>query len=144
MKRENISSLQADSQNLRGNPPCERFVESSVDSETPSPLSFDSFSQKGCTPHPAPPTRQKLPLFAFRGRASLSPLLAKNRRSHYCSLESDFLHHEAGEFRCFARILKKFLLLFAFTKRRVPLNFIDFNQASRADSQNLAINFLKG
>ncbi|MGX3012134.1 hypothetical protein ACWIUD_11390 [Helicobacter sp. 23-1044] len=57
------------------------------------------FSQKGCTPHPAPPTRQKLPLFAFRGSASLNPLLAKNRRLHYCNLESDFLHHEAGEIK---------------------------------------------
>ncbi|MGX2983161.1 pseudouridine synthase [Helicobacter sp. 23-1045] len=57
------------------------------------------FSQKGCTPRPAPPTRQKLPLFAFRGSASHSPLLAKNRHSHYCSFESDFLHHEAGEIK---------------------------------------------
>ncbi|MGX3012000.1 hypothetical protein ACWIUD_10690, partial [Helicobacter sp. 23-1044] len=57
------------------------------------------FSQKGCTPHPAPPTRQKLPLFAFRGSASLSPLLAKNRHSHYCSFAPDFLHHEAGEIK---------------------------------------------
>ena len=73
-------------------------AESALDSATRTPLiSLDSFSQKGCTPRPAPPTRQKLPLFAFRGRASLSPLLAKNRRSHYCSLDSDFLHHEAGE-----------------------------------------------
>ena len=32
---------------------------------------FISFSQKGCTPRPAPPTRQKLTLFAFRGSASL-------------------------------------------------------------------------
>ncbi len=59
----------------------------------------DSFSQKGCTPRPALPTRQKLPLFAFRGRASLSPILAKNRHSHYCSFDSDFLHHESGEIR---------------------------------------------
>lgn len=59
------------------------------------------FSQKGCTHHLLPPTiklcPQKLSLFAFRGRASLNPLLAKNRRLHFCNLESDFLHHEAGE-----------------------------------------------
>ncbi|MGX2983119.1 hypothetical protein [Helicobacter sp. 23-1045] len=60
---------------------------------------LNSFLQKGCTPRPAPPTRQKLPLFAFRGRASLNPLLAKNRRLHYCNLAPDFLHHEAGEIK---------------------------------------------
>ncbi|MGX3011733.1 hypothetical protein ACWIUD_09300 [Helicobacter sp. 23-1044] len=73
-----------------------------LDSANPSPkhfFKFISFSQKGCTPHPAPPTRQKLPLFAFRGSASLNPLLAKNRHSHYCSFAPDFLHHEAGEIK---------------------------------------------
>ena len=34
--------------------------------------------------------------------------------------------------------LLKFLLLFAFAKRRVPLNHINFNPSSKADSQNLA------
>ena len=65
--------------------------------------SLFSFSQKGCTPHPLPPTiklcPQKLPLFAFRGRAQLFPLLAKNRRLHFCNLKSDVLHHEAGEIK---------------------------------------------
>ncbi|MGX2983302.1 hypothetical protein [Helicobacter sp. 23-1045] len=75
-------------------------VESDSANLSPNPTSKSLiFSQKGCTPLPAPPTRQKLPLFAFRGRASLNPLLAKNRRLHYCNLAPDFLHHEAGEIK---------------------------------------------
>ncbi|MGX2982713.1 hypothetical protein [Helicobacter sp. 23-1045] len=81
----------------------ERSEVSLLDSVNPSPkhfLKFISFSQKGCTPHPAPPTRQKAAAFSLLGgRASLNPLLAKNRHSHYCSFESDFLHHEAGEIK---------------------------------------------
>ncbi|MGX3011761.1 pseudouridine synthase [Helicobacter sp. 23-1044] len=59
------------------------------------------FSQKGLhPPTPLPPTRQKAAAFSLLGgSASLNPLLAKNRRLHYCNLESDFLHHEAGEFK---------------------------------------------
>ncbi|MGX3010265.1 hypothetical protein ACWIUD_01700 [Helicobacter sp. 23-1044] len=74
------------------------------DSVNPSPkhfLKFISFSQKGLhPPTPLPPTRQKAAAFSLLGgRASLNPLLAKNRHSHYCNLESDFLHHEAGEIK---------------------------------------------
>ncbi|MGX2983671.1 replication restart helicase PriA [Helicobacter sp. 23-1045] len=75
-----------------------------LDSANPSPkhfLKFISFSQKGLhPPTPLPPTRQKAAAFSLLGgRASHSPLLAKNRRLHYCNLESDFLHHEAGEIK---------------------------------------------
>ncbi|MGX2983163.1 tRNA (guanosine(46)-N7)-methyltransferase TrmB [Helicobacter sp. 23-1045] len=59
-----------------------------------------SFSQKGCTPRPAPPTRQKLPLFAFRGRAlALSASSKKSAGGTTAPFESDFLHHEAGEIK---------------------------------------------
>ncbi|MGX2982505.1 hypothetical protein [Helicobacter sp. 23-1045] len=77
------------------------------DSAIKSPF-FDldslSFSQKGLHPRSAPPdylivSPKSSRFFAFRGRASLNPLLAKNRRLHYCNLESDFLHHEAGEIK---------------------------------------------
>ncbi|MGX2982359.1 hypothetical protein [Helicobacter sp. 23-1045] len=59
------------------------------------------FSQKGLhPPTPLPPTRQKAAAFSLLGgSASLNPLLAKNRRLHYCNLAPDFLHHEAGEFK---------------------------------------------
>ncbi|MGX3010451.1 hypothetical protein ACWIUD_02645 [Helicobacter sp. 23-1044] len=59
------------------------------------------FSQKGLhPPTPLPPTRQKAAAFSLLGgSASHSPLLAKNRHSHYCSFKTDFLHHEAGEIK---------------------------------------------
>ncbi|MGX3011619.1 hypothetical protein ACWIUD_08705 [Helicobacter sp. 23-1044] len=62
------------------------------------------FSQKGLHPRSAPPdylivSPKSSRFFAFRGRASLNPLLAKNRHSHYCSFAPDFLHHEAGEIK---------------------------------------------
>ena len=75
-----------------------------LDSATRTPLIlFNSFAKRAAPPAPLPLTflkcvPKKLRFFAFRGRASLSPLLAKNRRLHFCNLESDFLHHEAGEF----------------------------------------------
>ncbi|MGX2982503.1 hypothetical protein [Helicobacter sp. 23-1045] len=68
--------------------------------------SLISFSQKGLHPPPRSPYAPKSSrFFAFRGSASLSPLLAKNRHSHYCSFESDFLHHEVGEIRLCYRTL---------------------------------------
>ncbi|MGX2983656.1 hypothetical protein [Helicobacter sp. 23-1045] len=59
-----------------------------------------SFSQKGCTPLPAPPTRQKLPLFAFRGRAlAFSASSKKSAGGTTAPFAPDFLHHEAGEIK---------------------------------------------
>ncbi|MGX2982825.1 Mur ligase family protein [Helicobacter sp. 23-1045] len=81
----------------------ERSEVSLLDSANPSPnptLKSLSFSQKGLHPPPRSPYAPKSSrFFAFRGSASLSPLLAKNRHSHYCSFESDFLHHEVGEIK---------------------------------------------
>ena len=120
-----------------------QIAESSTDSATLTQLiSFDSFA-KGLHPSPRSPYAPKAPLFAFRESASLSPLLAKNQRSHYCSLFPIFCTTKRASFRVLrtnyfyldsadsqnlvktiahkVRTLTKFLLLFAFAKRRVPL-----------------------
>ncbi|MGX3010261.1 hypothetical protein ACWIUD_01680 [Helicobacter sp. 23-1044] len=106
---------------------------------SPKPISKSLiFSQKGCTPHPAPPTRQKLPLFAFRGSASLSPLLAKNRHSHYCSFAPDFLHHEAGEIKGASHELDFNLDCHDLTSSNLAMTKkIQKNAESSTESQNL-------
>ena len=63
-------------------------------------------------------------------------------RATCCARNDDFLSDSAESQNLWEKSNKKsllkFLLLFAFAKRRVPLNHINFNPSSKADSQNLA------
>ena len=60
---------------------------------------------------------------------------AKFAESSADSAESQNLWEKSNK-----KSLLKFLLLFAFAKRRIPLNHINFNPSSKVDSQNLAKN----
>ena len=98
-KSQNNSSLRADSQNLHCNPFfrfCD-FAESNAD--TAFSLLFFSFRKKGCTPRPAPPTRQKAAAFSLLGgEPRFSASSKKSAGGTTTPFDSDFLHHEAGEF----------------------------------------------
>ena len=147
-------------QNLRGN------LLIFLDSATRTPLtSLDSFAKRAAPPAPLPLRAKKLLFFAFRGRASLSPLLAKNQRSHYCSLAPDFLHHEAGEFSGAshefnadsansqnlvknnlarsANLCKSFCSVWLLPNEESPLSF-NYNLPNKVVSQNLPKSQLKG
>ncbi|MGX3010459.1 hypothetical protein ACWIUD_02695 [Helicobacter sp. 23-1044] len=81
-----------------------RFCDSAIKSPFFRLASFVFFAKRAAPRSRSPRLHlncvpKKLRFFAFRGSASLNPLLAKNRHSHYCSFESDFLHHEAGEIK---------------------------------------------
>lgn len=69
-------------------------VHKAIDSNLPlDSLTF--FAKRAAPTTPLPIHTKKLRFFAFRGRASLFPLLAKNRRLH--NHKTDFSHHEVGE-----------------------------------------------
>ena len=75
-------------------------AESSLNSANLSPLnSLDSSRKKCCTPRPAPPTRQKATAFSLLGgEPRFSASSKKSVGGTTAPFDSDFLHHEAGEF----------------------------------------------
>ena len=72
-----------------------------ADSTNPLPLnSLVSFRKKGCTPLPAPPTRQKAAAFSLLGgEPRNSDSSKKSAGGTTAPLIPDFLHHESGEIR---------------------------------------------
>ncbi|MGX3011746.1 replication restart helicase PriA [Helicobacter sp. 23-1044] len=111
-------------------------LDSAKPSPNPTSKSLFSLPQKGLhPPTPLPPTRQKAAAFSLLGgRASLNPLLAKNRRLHYCNLESDFLHHEAGEIKGASH---GFLLDSANAESKMDCHEVAQSATSRNDEKNM-------
>ena len=87
-----------------------------------SNLSLDSLiflTKRAAPPAPLPLRAKKLRFFAFRGRASLNPLLAKNRRGALLHpLNPIFCTTKRARLRVLTHIILKILQIKNHTKRR--------------------------